>query len=114
MKRIVRASYSPDTLDDLVYKYQDSQLSDEEIWDEIVNEYGDQSLADDVLEALTYPEDEVYGSAGLMKADRQCQQECRNAFSKFNGSIPVWKLQDIYHEYPDVNRQLINMWCRGN
>lgn len=48
----VTASYSPDMLDELVNYYSQFELSSEEIWDQIVAQYEDEDLADDVLEAL--------------------------------------------------------------
>lgn len=48
----VTASYSPDVLDELVNYYSQFELSSEEIWDQIVAQYEDEDLADDVLEAL--------------------------------------------------------------
>lgn len=49
----VTASYSPFTLDELVNHYsQQDMMTDEEIWDEIVAQYHDEDLANDVIEAL--------------------------------------------------------------
>ena len=58
------------------------------------------------------PED-VSSASSLSSAARSCQQYCKDAFDKFDGNIPIWKLQDIYQTYKDVDRQLINMWCKG-
>lgn len=113
MKRIVKCSYNPNLLDELVNQYSTcGNCSTDQVWDEVYNEYGDESLADDVVEALTYGS-RVNASSGLTRSARDCQLDCKDAFKRFKGAIPVWKLQDLYQTYNDVDRQLINMWCRG-
>ena len=56
---------------------------------------------------------EVESASSLSRSARACERDCKDAFDKFDGNIPIWKLQDIYHTYEDVDRQLINMWCKG-
>lgn len=112
MKRIIKCSYNPNLLDELVNRYRSfDTYSTDEIWDEVYNEYGDESLADDVVESLTY--DDINASLGLTRSARNCEVDCKNAFKQFKGSIPLWKLQDLYQTYSDVDKQLINMWCKG-
>lgn len=54
----VNSSYSPELLDDLVNFYSSfDTMSYEEIWDEIVAEYNNEALANDVLESLDHEED---------------------------------------------------------
>lgn len=111
MKRVIKCGYDPSLLDDYANRYAYSDLSDEEIWDEVYNETDNESLADDVLEAVR--SSTIVGSLGLTRSAKSCQRDCKDAFDRFNGNIPIWKLQDIYHTYDDVDRQLINMWCKG-
>lgn len=56
---VVNSGYSPDLLNDLVNHYRSfDTMSYEEIWDEIVAEYNNEDLANDVLESLDdYEED---------------------------------------------------------
>lgn len=50
---VINSSYSPDLLNDLVNYYRSfDNMSSEEIWDEIVAEYNNEDLANDVLESL--------------------------------------------------------------
>ena len=50
---VINSSYSPDLLNDLVNYYRSfDTMSSEEIWDEIVAEYNNEDLANDVLESL--------------------------------------------------------------
>ena len=55
---VINSSYSPDLLNDLVNYYRPfDTMSSEEIWDEIVAEYNNEDLANDVLESLDHEED---------------------------------------------------------
>lgn len=55
---VINSSYSPDLLNDLVNYYRSfDTMSSEEIWDEIVAEYNNEDLANDVLESLDHEED---------------------------------------------------------
>lgn len=55
---VINSSYSPDLLNDLVNYYRPfDTMSSEEIWDEIVTEYNNEDLANDVLESLDHEED---------------------------------------------------------
>ena len=56
---VINSGYSPDLLNDLVNYYRSfDTISSEEIWDEIVAEYNNEDLANDVLESLDdYEED---------------------------------------------------------
>lgn len=55
---VINSSYSPDLLNDLVNYYRlFDTMSSEEIWDEIVAEYNNEDLANDVLESLDHEED---------------------------------------------------------
>lgn len=58
---VVNSSYSPDLLNDLVNHYRSfDTMPYEEIWDEIVAEYNNEDLANDVLESLDdYEEDNI-------------------------------------------------------
>lgn len=50
---VINSGYSPDLLNDLVNYYRSfDTMSSEEIWDEIVAEYNNEDLANDVLESL--------------------------------------------------------------
>ena len=54
----INSGYSPDLLNDLVNYYRSfDTMSSEEIWDEIVAEYNNEDLANDVLESLDHEED---------------------------------------------------------
>jgi hypothetical protein len=59
------SSYTPDMLDELInyYSSQDT-MSYEDIWDEIVNQYHNEALADDVLDGLDElkAEDDIYSA----------------------------------------------------
>ena len=55
---VINSGYSPDLLNDLVNYYRSfDNMSSEEIWDEIVAEYNNEDLANDVLESLDHEED---------------------------------------------------------
>jgi len=61
MKRYIRSSYSPHDLEDEVNYYQSMYTTEkltqsvlEEIWNDVYDRYGEESLADDVVEALDY------------------------------------------------------------
>lgn len=55
---VINSGYSPDLLNDLVNYYRPfDTMSSEEIWDEIVAEYNNEDLANDVLESLDHEED---------------------------------------------------------
>ena len=55
---VINSGYSPDLLNDLVNYYRSfDTISSEEIWDEIVAEYNNEDLANDVLESLNHEED---------------------------------------------------------
>lgn len=57
---VINSSYSPDLLNDLVNYYRSfDTMSSEEIWDEIVAEYNNEDLANDVLESLDDYEEDV-------------------------------------------------------
>lgn len=67
---VINSSYSPDLLNDLVNYYRSfDTMSSEEIWDEIVAEYNNEDLANDVLESLDDHEEEgaydVYSSSNI-------------------------------------------------
>lgn len=67
---VINSSYSPDLLNDLVNYYRPfDTMSSEEIWDEIVAEYNNEDLANDVLESLDDHEEEgaydVYSSSNI-------------------------------------------------
>lgn len=63
--------YSPDLLQELVNEYSslDSLSGDymtlDEIWDEIVDKYGNEDLANDVLEAIDQESAGLYGATAL-------------------------------------------------
>ena len=66
----INSGYSPDLLNDLVNYYRSfDTMSSEEIWDEIVAEYNNEDLANDVLESLDdYDEEgayDVYSSSDI-------------------------------------------------
>ncbi len=55
---VVNSGYSPELLNELVNYYRSfDNMSSEEIWDEIVAEYNNEDLANDVLESLDHEED---------------------------------------------------------
>ena len=67
---VINSSYSPDLLNDLVNYYRPfDTMSSEEIWDEIVAEYNNEDLANDVLESLDDHDEEgaydVYSSSDI-------------------------------------------------
>lgn len=56
----IKASYSPMLLDELVSGYSTNDFySLKAIWDEVFNEYGDESLADDVVDAVEAEREEL-------------------------------------------------------
>lgn len=73
---IYSSSYTPDMLNELInyYSSQDT-MSYEDIWDEVVNQYHNESLADDVLDGLDEleAEDDIYSAAEYSdyKSDRR-------------------------------------------
>ena len=111
MKRIIRCGYDPNKLDELVERYSDCSTSEEEVWEQVYNETGDENLANDVVDAIHCSD--IRGAVSLTRNAQSCQRDCRDAYDKFHGNIPIWKLQDIYQTYTDVDKQLINMWCKG-
>ena len=67
---VINSGYSPDLLNDLVNYYRSfDNMSSGEIWDEIVAEYNNEDLANDVLESLDDHEEEgaydVYSSSDI-------------------------------------------------
>lgn len=51
--KIIREAYSPDLLDELINYYASMDtMSADDIWNEIVDQYGDEDLANDVVESL--------------------------------------------------------------
>lgn len=73
---IYSSSYTPDMLNELInyYSSQDT-MSYEDIWDEVFNQYHNESLADDVLDGLDEleAEDDIYSAAEYSdyKSDRR-------------------------------------------
>lgn len=73
---VYSSSYTPDMLNELInyYSSQDT-MSYEDIWDEVVNQYHNESLADDVLDGLDEleAEDDIYSAAEYSdyKSDRR-------------------------------------------
>lgn len=65
----IYSSYDPDILDELVnFYYGQDTMTYEDIWDEIVNKYHNEALADDVLEGIDAEKD-VYGSSDVEAAE---------------------------------------------
>lgn len=56
----IKASYSPMLLHELVSDYSTNDLySLDAIWDEVFNQYGDEGLADDVVDAVEAEREEL-------------------------------------------------------
>lgn len=82
------SSYTPDMLDELInyYSSQDT-MSYEDIWDEIVNQYHNEALADDVLDGLDElkAEDDIYSADDI-------------------GDMYDDNVDDIEHEFQRIDR----------
>lgn len=80
-KKSIKEDYTPDLLDDLVSQYE-SEYSTEthsDIWDEILNRYHDEELANDVLAAL---EDGRLNEARVNGLDLSCY-DLRNQIKSY-------------------------------
>lgn len=97
---IYSSSYTPDMLDELInyYSSQDT-MSYEDIWDEIVNQYHNEALADDVLDGLDELEAEhdVYSAnaSTVVAGTKSVYIDHYNAFD--NGKV-LRNFQDMTEE----------------
>ena len=105
--RIIRESYSPDVLEDLVSSYRDFYSPEEHrsIWKEIIHDYHDEELANDVLAALEDEYDQ-YGP-GYMREGVD-----KKYYVKINGQYLKGKnkfsKKPVYFETDEEPTQIIN------
>lgn len=94
---IYSSSYTPDMLNELInyYSSQDT-MSYEDIWDEVVNQYHNESLADDVLDGLDEleAEDDIYSSDAAVDEDDEVEI---SADIDEATEDPKWICLDIKH-----------------
>ena len=105
--RIIRESYSPEVLEDLVSSYRDFYTPEEHrsIWKEIIHDYHDEELANDVLAALEDEYDQ-YGP-GYMREGVD-----KKYYVKINGQYLKGKnkfsKKPVYFETDEEPTQIIN------
>ena len=86
----IKASYSPMLLHELVSGYSTNDLySLDAIWDEVFNEYGDEGLADDVVDAVEAEREELgimcsnksSGHSSCSRGIVRCSTQAASGFS---------------------------------
>lgn len=94
---IYSSSYTPDMLNELInyYSSQDT-MSYEDIWDEIVNQYHNEALADDVLDGLDEleAEDDIYSADATADEDDEVES---SVDIDEETEDPKWICLDIKH-----------------
>ena len=92
----IKASYSPMLLHELVSDYSTNDLySLDSIWDEVFNQYGDEGLADDVVDAVEAEREELgimcsNNSSGHSRCSRGIVTSSTQAASGFSFDF-IWK-----------------------
>lgn len=92
----IKASYSPMLLHELVSDYSTNDLySLDSIWDEVFNQYGDEGLADDVVDAVEAEREELgimcsNSSSGHSSCSRGIVTGSTQAASGFSFDF-IWK-----------------------
>lgn len=92
----IKASYSPMLLHELVSDYSTNDLySLDSIWDEVFNQYGDEGLADDVVDAVEAEREELgimcsNNSSGHSRCSRGIATSSTQAASGFSFDF-IWE-----------------------